>query len=87
MEDQGKKVLKEDATPPSREQVVAWYEDQIEMSNLRERLARSQRKVVEHEVKRYHALSIMAQMKEGPEENNTKNADPTSEHKATMKKS
>jgi hypothetical protein len=77
----------ESGVPPTREQVVAWYEDQIEMSNLRERLARSQRKVVEHEVKRYHALSIMAQMKEGPEESNTKNADPTSEHKATMKKS
>jgi hypothetical protein len=59
----------EETAKPSREEVIAWYEEQIAMAGLRERLAKLQCKIVQHEAKRIHALGLMAQLKsEGPEE-------------------
>lgn len=56
---------------PTREEVIAWYKDQIELAELRATLAELQSKAVQEEAKRIQAAMIIAQLtqQEGAKEN------------------
>lgn len=57
-------------TPEKRAEIIAWYKDQIELAELRERLAELQSLTVLHEAKRIQAAGMIAEMTTQPK--NTK---------------
>jgi len=48
---------------PTKEEVIAWYKEQIELAKLRHELAELQSKAVQEEAKRLQAMAIIAQFK------------------------
>jgi hypothetical protein len=47
---------------PTRDDVIAWYKEQIELAQLRATLAELQSKAVQEEAKRLQATLIIAQI-------------------------
>lgn len=48
---------------PTKEEVIAWYKEHIELAELRHKLAELQSKAVQEEAKRLQAMAIIAQFK------------------------
>jgi hypothetical protein len=59
-------------TQPTREQMVQWYKDEIELATLRAELAKLQRDAVVHEAERINAIAAIAQMTQQPQEEGAK---------------
>ena len=53
---------------PSREQMIQWYKDEIELATLRAELAKLQRDATVYEAERINAIGAIAQMTQEPEE-------------------
>ena len=53
---------------PSREQIIQWYKDEIEMATLRAELAKLQRDAAMSEAERINAIAAIAQMTQPQEE-------------------
>lgn len=47
---------------PTKEEVMAWYKEQIEMAKLRHELAKLQSETVQEEARRIQATMMIAQM-------------------------
>ena len=61
---------------PTRDEIIAWFKDQIEVAELRARLSELQSKAAQEDAKRIQATILIAQMQaptpeetEAPEEN------------------
>ena len=54
---------------PSREQMIQWYKDEIELASLRAELAQLQRDATVAEAERINAIAAIAQMTQEPKEN------------------
>jgi hypothetical protein len=54
---------------PSREQIIEWYKNEIEMAALRAELSKLQRDAAVNEAERINAIAAIAQMTQ-PQENN-----------------
>ena len=59
-------------TQPSREQIIEWYKNEIEMASLRAELSKLQRDAAVNEAERINAIAAIAQMTQQPEEGTTK---------------
>jgi len=53
---------------PSREEIIKWYKDEIEMATLRAELAKLQRDAAMSEAERINAIAAIAQMTQQPQE-------------------
>lgn len=62
----------EQTTQPSREQMIQWYKDEIELATLRSELAKLQRDAVVYEAERINAIGAIAQMTQPQEEGEAK---------------
>jgi hypothetical protein len=58
----------EQTAQPSREQMIQWYKDEIELATLRSELAKLQRDAVVFEAERINAIGAIAQMTQPQEE-------------------
>lgn len=67
----------EEGTKPTREQMIQWYRDEIELATLRADLAKLQRDAAVSEAERIQAISVIAQITQAPEESE----EPKSERK------
>lgn len=57
-----------ETSQPSREQIVQWYRDEIELAALRAELSQLQRDATVAEAERLNALGAIAQMTQKPED-------------------
>ena len=55
-------------TQPSREQIIQWYKDEIELATLRAELAKLQRDAAMSEAERINAIAAIAQMTQPQED-------------------
>lgn len=55
-------------TQPSREQIIQWYKDEIELAALRAELSKLQRDAAVNEAERINAIGAIAQMTQPQEE-------------------
>lgn len=62
----------EQTTQPSREQIIQWYKDEIELATLRAELSKLQRDAVVNEAERINAVAAIAQMTQGQNEEGPK---------------
>jgi hypothetical protein len=53
---------------PSREQIIEWYKNEIEMATLRAELSKLQRDAAVNEAERINAVAAIAQMTQPQEE-------------------
>jgi len=53
---------------PSREQIIEWYKNEIEMATLRAELSKLQRDAAVNEAERLNAIGAIAQMTQPQEE-------------------
>ena len=53
---------------PSREQIIQWYKDEIELATLRAELAKLQRDAAMSEAERINAIAAIAQMTQPQED-------------------
>ena len=53
-------MTEEEKTPLSRDEVVAWYKEQIEVATLRADLAEQQARAVRHESERLQHAAMIA---------------------------
>jgi len=53
---------------PSREQIIEWYKNEIEMATLRAELSKLQRDAAVNEAERLNAIGAIAQMTQQPQE-------------------
>jgi hypothetical protein len=53
---------------PSREQIIEWYKNEIEMATLRAELSKLQRDAAINEAERLNAIGAIAQMTQPQEE-------------------
>jgi len=60
---------------PSREQIIKWYVDEIELASFRAELAKLQRDATVSEAERLQALLVIAQITQEPKEMSTENSD------------
>ena len=67
---------------PSRDQMIKWYKDEIELATLRSDLAKLQRDATVYEAERIQAIGMIAQMTQLPDEE----LDEESPKKRTLKK-
>lgn len=67
----------EEGTKPTREQMITWYRDEIELATLRAELAKLQRDAAVSEAERIQAIAVIAQITQAPEESE----EPKSERK------
>jgi hypothetical protein len=67
---------------PSRDQMIKWYKDEIELATLRSDLAKLQRDATVYEAERIQAIGMIAQMTQLPDEE----SDEESPKKRTLKK-
>ena len=58
--------MTEKENQPSREEMIAWFKDQIEIAELRATLSKHNRDTVVYDVERQQAIMIMAQMQSKP---------------------
>jgi len=54
---------------PSREQIIQWYKDEIELASLRAELSKLQRDATVSEAERLQAVMVIAQITQQPQEN------------------
>lgn len=68
MENQSKQLDQEQESkvPPTKEQIIEWYKQEIEMASLRAELSRHQRDAVVYEAERIQAIGAIAQMTQEP---------------------
>lgn len=59
--------MSEKKEKPSREQIIKWYNDEIELAKLRAELALHQRNATVSEAERLQAIGVIAQMTQEPE--------------------
>ena len=57
---------------PSREQMVQWYKEEIELASLRAELAKLQRDAAVSEAERINAIAAIAQMTQPEQEEEEK---------------
>ena len=69
---------------PTKEEVKAWYLEQIEMAKLRHELAKLQSETVQEEARRIQATMMIAQMQSPMPEGESEDEMPE-EPKATMR--
>ena len=62
----------EQTTQPSREQIIQWYKDEIELATLRAELSKLQRDAVVNEAERINAVAAIAQMTQPQNEEDAK---------------
>lgn len=62
----------EEGTKPTREQMIQWYRDEIELATLRADLAKLQRDATVAEAERIQAIAVIAQITQQPEEEEKK---------------
>ena len=60
--------MTENQERPSREQMIKWYKDEIELAALRAELAKLQRDAAVSEAERINAIAAIAQMTQSDEE-------------------
>jgi len=53
---------------PSREQIIQWYKDEIELATLRAELSKLQRDATVSEAERLQAVMVIAQITQQPQE-------------------
>lgn len=58
----------EQTTQPSREQIIEWYKNEIELASLRAELSKLQRDAVVYEAERINGIAAIAQMTQQPED-------------------
>lgn len=64
--------MSEETKQPTREEMITWFKDQIEIAELRATLSKHNRDTVVFDVERQQAIMIMAQMQsKQPEEEPT----------------
>lgn len=63
--------MSEEQKAPTREQMIQWYKDEIELAELRSTLSRLQRDATVNEAERIQAIAAIAQMTQQPEEEAT----------------
>lgn len=68
-------MAEETQEPKSREEIVAWYKDQIELASLRTELAELHSRAVKAEAERIQASMFIAQVQAATEE--AKKDDPS----------
>lgn len=56
---------------PTREQMIQWYKDEIELAEYRNTLSKLQRDATVNEAERIQAIAAIAQMTQQPEEEGT----------------
>ncbi len=54
---------------PSREQIIEWYKNEIELATLRAELSKLQRDATVSEAERLQAVMVIAQITQQPQEN------------------
>lgn len=68
---------------PSREQIIEWYKNEIELASLRAELSKLQRDATVYEAERLQGVMVIAQITQQP----TENAPDTAEAKTrTLKR-
>lgn len=65
MEDQSNQQ-QEGKVLPTKEQIIDWYKQEIEMASLRAELSKFQRDAVVYEAERIQAIAAIAQMTQEP---------------------
>jgi hypothetical protein len=65
-------MSEEQKAQPTREQMIQWYKDEIELASLRAELSKLQRDAAVCEAERINAIGAIAQMTQAPEEENPK---------------
>ncbi len=60
--------MTENQERPSREQMIQWYKDEIELATLRAELSKLQRDAAVYEAERINAIGAIAQMTQPDEE-------------------
>lgn len=60
--------MTENQERPSREQMIQWYKDEIELATLRAELAKLQRDAAVSEAERINAIAAIAQMTQSDED-------------------
>ena len=55
--------MSEEKKEPTREEIIAWYKDQIEIASLRADLAEQQARAVRHESERLQHAVMIANIK------------------------
>lgn len=60
--------MTENQERPSREQMIQWYKEEIELATLRMELAKLQRDATVYEAERLNAIGAIAQMTQPDEE-------------------
>jgi hypothetical protein len=58
--------MSENKEKPSREQVIQWYKEEIELAALRSELAKHQRDAMVSEAERVQAIAVIAQITQDP---------------------
>jgi hypothetical protein len=61
-------MAEETKEKPTREQLVQWYKDEIELAGLRSELSKQQRDAAVYEAERIQAIAAIAQMTQMPDE-------------------
>ena len=56
-------------TPPSKDQIIAWYKEQIEVATLRRDLSALQLEIAKNDAQRTQATILMAQMQDPVSQN------------------
>jgi hypothetical protein len=60
--------MSEQKEKPSKEQIVAWYKEEIELAELRAILSKHQRDAAVYEAERINAIGAIAQMTQEPKQ-------------------
>lgn len=68
-------MTEEEKKVPSKEEVVAWYKEQIELATLRADLAEQQARAVKHESERLQHAAMIANITASIDEMEKENAD------------
>jgi len=73
---------------PTRDQMIKWYKDEIELAALRSELAKHQRDATVYEAERIQAIGMIAQMTQMPDEQDEQMEVPSENapKKRTLKK-
>lgn len=74
--------MTENQERPSREQMIQWYKDEIELATLRAELAKLQRDAAVSEAERINAIAAIAQMTQSDDDA----AAPSEKKPRTLKK-
>ena len=64
--------MSENQEKPTRDDMIKWYKEEIELATLRAELAGLQRDAAVAESERIQAIAIIAQITQAPEENQEK---------------